>query len=100
MGQGEGPPAQHQGDCLVLYFRKEFTVVEARQFINAPMQAEEVAKWCGADLISGRLSFTKKTGDWDWSAASGDWVVKDVDGEFYPLPEDVFHKIYKQVEPL
>jgi len=31
-------------------------------------------------------------------ASIGDWIIKGVNGEFYPCKPDIFHKTYEQIE--
>jgi hypothetical protein len=32
------------------------------------------------------------------TAQLGDWVIKDINGEFYPCKQDIFYKTYERVE--
>lgn len=32
------------------------------------------------------------------TASKGDWIIKDVDGEFYPCKPDIFIKTYELIE--
>jgi len=34
----------------------------------------------------------------DMIAAPGDWIIKDVNGEFYPCKPDIFEKTYERME--
>lgn len=39
-----------------------------------------------------------KTLEGDMRAEKGDWIIKGVNGEFYPCKPDIFEKTYEKVE--
>jgi hypothetical protein len=47
-------------------------------------------------LLLNTLESNKKTGS--LLATEGDWIIKGVNGEFYPCKPDVFEKTYDAVE--
>lgn len=85
-------------------FRKKPVVIEAMPFRRE--NAEEVASWCG-----GQVVHDVKPSDHDdvatWvriptlegvmTAQLGDWVIKGVQGEFYPVKNDIFEATYERV---
>jgi hypothetical protein len=94
------------------FFRKKPVVIEARQ-IPAPIgESEDVmiylelcddlAKWCGG--ISFMLASESdphmiiETMDGDMKASPLDYIIKGVNGEFYPCKPDIFEKTYDVVE--
>ena len=84
-------------------YRKKPVVIEAMQFDGG--NAAEVAAWCGGkvesatchgdgppylvmiDTIEGRMA-----AGWD------DFVIRGVQGEFYPIKDSVFRETYEPVE--
>ena len=46
--------------------------------------------------VDGALRVTTLEGD--LFAAPGDWIIKGVAGEFYPIKEDIFRATYDPVE--
>ena len=90
-------------------FRKKPVVIEARQLQNDEAAATEIASWCGGH-VSGdhtpgadgeRLDEMQfviiKTLEGDMVASPGDWIIKGVNGEFYPCKPDIFEKTYDPV---
>lgn len=99
-------------------FRKKPVVIEAEQVppdlfsgdpasnARAMLAAEEqwrafaglVAdnwKWRGGPTAPGVVIPTLEG---DHLASPGDWIIKGVNGEFYPCKPDIFEKTYEQVE--
>ena len=79
-------------------YRKKPVVVEAVQFNGT----DESAEWLLPQLISGEIgrSCNKlyiKTLEGVMEANVGDYIIKGVNGEFYPCKPDIFEKTY---EPL
>jgi len=76
-------------------FRKKPVVIEARQLTEE--NRGELADWCSA------LSVTKpgyekglfiRTLEGDHYARLGDYIIKGVQGEFYPCKPDIFEQTY------
>lgn len=82
-------------------YRKKPVVIEAMQFNGEwSGDATEILSW----MVSG--------GDWDKesselkihtlegaiTASKGDWIIKGVNGEFYPCKPDIFEKTYELAE--
>ena len=34
----------------------------------------------------------------DMTVSEGDWIIKGVNGEFYPCKDDIFQKTYEKVD--
>lgn len=94
-------------------FRKKPVVIDARQFdgtlypdpsTNGVMSwfgdhDIDLAAWCSGDLraqITGWMNV--KTLEGTMKASPGDWIIKGVNGEFYPCKSDIFEKTYEPVE--
>lgn len=80
-------------------FRKRPVEIEAMQLL--PSNEGNVASWCGSAIEHVRgemptLSITTLEGV--MLASMGDWIVKGVKGEFYPVREDIFYATYEKVE--
>ena len=83
-------------------YRKRPVVIEAQPFTAET--AVEVARWCG-----GRFRETAKPSDPTdvaihldiptlegvMTASEGDWIIKGVQGEFYPCRDDIFRQTYE-----
>lgn len=81
-------------------YRKKPVVIEAMQVNND--SAQEVGAWCKADVM-GRLEdgspyLQIATLEGVMTANVDDWVIKGVNGEFYPCKPDIFEKSYEPVE--
>lgn len=86
-------------------YRKRPVVIEAMEF-TGPVTGEEVAVWCG-----GRYRSEAKPSDHDdvayWidiptlegvmRADRGDWIIRGVEGEFYPCKPKIFTATYEKV---
>ena len=85
-------------------FRKKPVVIEAVQFTGE--NRREVLKFAmpklsktaldGAETM--RLPVVISTLEGDMTASPGDWIIKGVNGEFYPCKPDIFAKTYEAVE--
>jgi hypothetical protein len=92
-------------------FRKKPVVIEARQL--TPETAEEIGQWCGSiKCIKGSYNsylwgwglriesrtLMMETREGEMTASMGDWIIQDVQGEFYPCKPDIFEMTYERVE--
>ena len=92
-------------------YRKKPVVIEARQVpvlpgtilsdelagFEAPVR--ELAEWCGGEVpffIANQIKIATLEGD--MIARGGDWIIKGVNGEFYPCKPDIFEQTYEAVE--
>ena len=46
--------------------------------------------------MRNQFFFTRTEGD--MKASPGDWIIKGVNGEFYPIKSEIFFKTYEKVE--
>lgn len=96
---------------MVKQYRKKPVVVEAVQLDN--LNAPGVVRWIGEDKAKMELesdtayqagkappvfSVTIKTLEGDMKALPGDFIIKGVNGEFYPCKPDIFTKAYEEVD--
>ena len=83
------------------------------RYRKKPVEIEAV-QWSGSNWHM-LLEFAEKTGDrggvytkgadlyvrtleGDLKAISGDWVIKGIKGELYPIRDDIFRETYEPVE--
>lgn len=85
-----------KGGDIMPRFRKKRIEIEARQYTRNGLEAEKVAEWCGGDQTDDGLIIHTLEGD--HLANYGDWVIKGVKGEFYPIKPDIFRETYDAVE--
>lgn len=89
-------------------FRKKPVIVEAIQWINTPNNFTEILEWSNYKVISASpLIWTDKenvdqclqieTLEGCMLADLNDWIIKGVNGEFYPCKSDIFEKTYELV---
>lgn len=81
-------------------FRKKPVVIEAVQFAKDSFQ--ECCDFIGEHNLNDGTSEDEGyigiiTLEGDHNARYGDWIIKGVNGEFYPCKPDIFGKTY---EPL
>ena len=79
-------------------YRKKPVVIEARQLTLDSI--EEVAYWSNAiiknrALAANRWYLVIHTLEGDHEAKIGDWIIKGVQGEFYPCKPDIFEATYE-----
>ena len=76
---------------------KKPIVVEAVQYNGNNVQ--EILNFCGGTAVVGTLNeITIKTLEGPLHVSEGDFIIKGVEGEFYPCKPDIFEKTYDVVE--
>ena len=76
---------------------KKPIVIEAVQYNGNNVQ--EILNFCGGTAVVGMLSeITIKTLEGPLRVSDGDFIIKGVEGEFYPCKPDIFEKTYDVVE--
>jgi hypothetical protein len=76
-------------------FRKKPVVIEAVQYDGS--NASEIGVFVGDAYVDGRRVPVIRTLEGDMSVTSGDWVIRGVQGEFYPCKPDIFDATYEPV---
>ena len=81
-------------------FRKKPVVIEAMQFtMESKDQCYNFVRCnCFPHFVNGEPTLTIETLEGDMIARKGDWIIKGVNGEFYPCKPDIFEKTYERVE--
>jgi len=82
-------------------YRKKPVVIEAVQLIAGC--GDEMAKFAPNHIIDwghkdGKLWATIKTLEGTMKANEGDFVIKGVKGEFYPVKNDIFLETYEKID--
>lgn len=91
---------------MVNKYRKKPVVIEAMRFESGrtPGHGYEVATWCGgrfntdvkpSDHTDVRYSISIPTLEGVMTADEGDWIIRGVQGEFYPCKPDIFEATYE-----
>lgn len=87
-------------------FRKRPVTIEAMGPLT-PENRDEIAAWChgkaeerylagpGRGMTQGVLIHTLEG---DMAAAYGDYIIKGVQGEFYPCRADIFAETYERAD--
>jgi hypothetical protein len=84
-------------------FRKKPVVIEAIQFFDQPEELINIQEFMGnidltidyADIDDPKLKIETLEGT--MNASLGDWIIKGVNGEFYPCKPEIFEKTYEPV---
>ena len=80
-------------------FRKKPVIIEARQF-RFDGDWKLLADWCGGQLNTTSLigpHIVIHTLEGDHKALLGDWIIRGVQGEFYPCKDSIFTQTYEPV---
>ena len=81
-------------------YRKKPVVIDAMHY--TVLNYNEICKFVGKDLkIEWESQTVPKlyipTLEGEMIASKGDWIIKGVNGEFYPCKPDIFEKTYEKV---
>ena len=84
-------------------YRKKPVIIEAIQFIDNADRIIEIQEFLGGDTM--RINYEDKynpyikieTLEGTMKASVGDYIIKGVNGEFYPCKPDIFEKTYEEV---
>lgn len=84
-------------------YRKKPVIIEAIQFEDTSDRIIEIHEFMGGDTI--RVNYEDKdnpylkieTLEGAMKASVGDYIIKGVNGEFYPCKPDIFEKTYERV---
>ena len=84
-------------------YRKKPVIIEAIQFEDNSDRIIEIHEFMGGDTI--RVNYEDKdnpylkieTLEGIMKASVGDYIIKGINGEFYPCKPDIFEKTYERV---
>jgi hypothetical protein len=80
------------------YYRKKPVVIEAIEYIGN--FDHDLAAWCGGRVVGIGQGFAKieiDTLEGVITASPGDFIIKGVQGEFYPCKPGIFIETYEEV---
>ena len=80
------------------YIKKPI-VIEAKELEYSTKSQEEIIEWSNGLIkkgLDGGLRIPTLEGV--MVANTGDFIIKGVEGEFYPCKPDIFHKTYSKVK--
>ena len=82
-------------------YRKKPVVVEAR-LLDDSTTPGEIAAWCGGRVVKHgsfqAMTIAIDTLEGEMTAQKNDYIIKGVQGEFYPCKPEIFEKTYEKVE--
>ena len=85
-------------------FRKKPVVIDAVVFTDNSEDIVNVTNFMGDDAVvinyndPDNPKLLVPTLEGNMYASVGDYIIKGVNGEFYPCKPDIFHKTYEEVE--
>ena len=90
---------------MIKQYVKKPVVIEAWQFtkknfkVGAPdfiQYSDIVTLWSqyGGNVIGGEI----KTLEGVMQISENDWIIKGINGEFYPCKPDIFEKTYEEIQ--
>ena len=81
-------------------YRKKPVVIEAMQFTEETKDQVFNFVRCNsvAEFKNREPVLRIQTLEGDMTARFGDWIIKGVQGEFYPCKPDIFEQTYERVE--
>lgn len=84
----------------VVSYRKKPVVIQAVELVIGGTQM--ASEWCGGGVIYdhvGKVDGVRITTlEGKMKADFGDFIIKGVQGEFYPCKPDIFHQTYEKAE--
>lgn len=85
-------------------FRKKPVIIEAIQFLETKENFDSIKEFMGKDsslLIYDYQELPRvfiKTLEGRMGVSKGDWVIRGIKNEFYPIKPDIFKATYEPVE--
>ncbi|WP_164683492.1 hypothetical protein [Streptococcus hyointestinalis] len=74
-------------------YKKKPVEIEAIRFTGS--NYEEIREFIGKNTLCSDLSIVIPTLEGDMVAQKGDYIIKGVQGEFYPCKPDIFEETYE-----
>lgn len=75
-------------------YRKRPVVIEAVQWDGTLANTQFLFEWAGARFEDGALLIDTIEGT--MRAKLGDWIIKGIQGEFYPCDNEIFEATYEK----
>ena len=80
---------------MIKKFRKKPFTIEAIQWNGKNLS--EIDNFVGGSIANKSTILIIHTLEGDMEASIGDYIIKGVNGEFYPCKPDIFVKTYEEV---
>jgi len=85
-----------------MQYRKKPVVIEAIQFTEDPMSGSKIVEWSDHKVMhltdDNIPCLIIDTLEGKMRGGINDFIIKGVNGEFYPCKPDIFEKTYDKVE--
>lgn len=87
-------------------YKKKPVIIEALQFKSdmSVKDLNDLIDFIGmrniVDIGRDNLYLTIRTLEGNMTASSGDYIIKGIQGEFYPCKPDIFEQTYDKVEEI
>jgi hypothetical protein len=83
-------------------YKKKPVVIEAEQFFDDAETLSKLSEFMEVDVVvsykdNKNPKLIINTLEGKMEASVGDYIIKGVNGEFYPCKADIFHKTYEKV---
>lgn len=79
-------------------YRKKPVVIEAIHYSGTDESIAAISAFAGRVLRVNQGKLTIETLEGDMTASVGDWIIRGVQGEFYPCKPDIFDATYEPAE--
>ena len=80
---------------MIKKFRKKPVTIEAIQWTGKNLS--EIDNFVGGSIANKSTILIIHTLEGDMEASMGDYIIKGINGEFYPCKPDIFAKTYDEV---
>ena len=80
---------------MIKKYRKKPVVIEAVQWVGNNLS--DIETFIGRTVDNKETTLVIHTLEGDMEASIGDYIIKGVNGEFYPCKLDIFYKTYEEV---
>ena len=81
---------------MIKKYRKKPVVIEAVQWVGNNLS--DIETFIGRSVKNKETTIVIRTLEGDMEASLGDYIIKGVNGEFYPCKPDIFDKTYEEVK--
>ncbi len=79
-------------------YKKKPIVIEAMRYICDTPTVREVMNFMGGAITHKGGDIIIHTLEGEMRARPGDWIIKGVQGEFYPCKNDIFEATYEAMQ--
>lgn len=80
---------------MIKKFRKKPVTIEAIQWLGTNLS--EIDDFAGGSIANKGTTLVIHTLEGDMEASISDYIIKGVNGEFYPCKPDIFAKTYEEI---